>query len=172
MILAICVVVDESKCLDTPIWEFFIICEHLPFLPGYRQILRLLLVHHNPAIWRWYPWSWRLSFVMLMILVQWILHEIQNRFWQYHHGVQLDLYNFGALPPIRHPLNDRCPLVKQNELLRPSSLLHRSPLFILLTLVRSHAGIFSSLSHSLSTAAFAAGIFIAWGIGTIMCTKL
>ena len=22
MILAICVVVDESKCLDTPIWEF------------------------------------------------------------------------------------------------------------------------------------------------------
>ena len=24
--------VDESKCLDTPIWEFSIICEHLPFL--------------------------------------------------------------------------------------------------------------------------------------------
>ena len=34
MILAICVVVDESKCLDTPIWEFSIICEHLPFLLG------------------------------------------------------------------------------------------------------------------------------------------
>ena len=34
MILAICVVVDESKCLDIPIWEFSIICEHLPFLPG------------------------------------------------------------------------------------------------------------------------------------------
>ena len=31
MILAICVVVDESKCLDTPIWEFSITCEHLPF---------------------------------------------------------------------------------------------------------------------------------------------
>ena len=30
MILAICVVVDESKCLDTPILEFSIICEHLP----------------------------------------------------------------------------------------------------------------------------------------------
>ena len=28
MILAICVVVDESKCLDTPILEFSIICEH------------------------------------------------------------------------------------------------------------------------------------------------
>ena len=31
MILAICVVVDESKCLDTPILEFSIIFEHLPF---------------------------------------------------------------------------------------------------------------------------------------------
>ena len=53
MILAICVVVDESKCLDTPILEFSIICEHLPFLLGYKQILRLLLVHRNPAVWRW-----------------------------------------------------------------------------------------------------------------------
>ena len=52
MILAICVVVDESKCLDIPVWEFSIICEHLPFLLGYKQILRLLLVHRNQAIWR------------------------------------------------------------------------------------------------------------------------
>ena len=57
MILAICVVVDESKCLDTPIWEFSKICEHLPFSLGYKLILRLLLVHRNQAIWRWYPWS-------------------------------------------------------------------------------------------------------------------
>ena len=34
MILAICVVVHESKCLDTPILEFSIICEHLPFYLG------------------------------------------------------------------------------------------------------------------------------------------
>ena len=34
MVQAICVVVDESQCLDTPILEFSIICEHLPFLPG------------------------------------------------------------------------------------------------------------------------------------------
>ena len=52
MILAICVVVDESKCLDTPILEFFKICEHLPFLLGYKLILRLLPVHRNLAIWR------------------------------------------------------------------------------------------------------------------------
>ena len=36
MILAICVVVHESKCLDTPFLEFSIICEHLPFSIGYR----------------------------------------------------------------------------------------------------------------------------------------
>ena len=52
MILAICVVVDESKCLDIPIWEFSIILEHLPFSLGYKLILRLLLIHRNPAIWR------------------------------------------------------------------------------------------------------------------------
>ena len=32
MISAICVVVDESKCLDIPILECSTICEHLPFL--------------------------------------------------------------------------------------------------------------------------------------------
>ena len=32
------------------------ICEHLPFLLGYKQILRLLLVPRYQAIWRWYPW--------------------------------------------------------------------------------------------------------------------
>ena len=31
MTLAISVVVDESICLDIPIWEFSIILEHLPF---------------------------------------------------------------------------------------------------------------------------------------------
>ena len=51
-IWAISVVVDESKCLDTPIWESSIIWEHLPFLPMYNQILRLLLVHRNQAIWK------------------------------------------------------------------------------------------------------------------------
>ena len=34
MIQAICVVVDESKSLDIPIWEFSIILEHLPFFLG------------------------------------------------------------------------------------------------------------------------------------------
>ena len=37
--------------------------------------------------------------------------------------------------------------------------------FLLLTLFNGQAGIVSSFFHSLSTAAFASGIFIAWGIG-------
>ena len=52
MTLAICVVVDESECLDIPILTFSIICEHLPFSLGFEQILRPLLVHHNLTIWR------------------------------------------------------------------------------------------------------------------------
>ena len=49
MILAICAVLNESKCLDIPSWEFSIILEHPPFLPGYKQILRQLLVHAQPG---------------------------------------------------------------------------------------------------------------------------
>ena len=44
--------------------------------------------------------------------------------------------------------------------------------YLLMTFVKSHAGIFSNFSHSLSNAAFAAGIFIAWGIWINLCTKL
>ena len=43
MILAICVVVDDSKCLDTPILEFTKICEHLPFLLGIQDLSCCLL---------------------------------------------------------------------------------------------------------------------------------
>ena len=56
MILATCVVVDESKCLDIPIWEFSVIWEHPPFLPGCKQILHQLLVLRTLAVWIWYPW--------------------------------------------------------------------------------------------------------------------
>ena len=36
--LAICVVVDESKCLQNPIWKFSKIWEHPPCLLGFKQI--------------------------------------------------------------------------------------------------------------------------------------
>ena len=50
MILAICVVVDESKCLDIPILELSIICEHFPLSLGFKQILHQLLVHRTLAV--------------------------------------------------------------------------------------------------------------------------
>ena len=52
MIQAICVVVDEFKSLDIPIFEFSIILEHLPCSPGYKHTLHQLLVHRNQAIWK------------------------------------------------------------------------------------------------------------------------
>ena len=113
-------------CLDIPILEFSVILEHLPFWPGFKQILRQLLVLRTLAVWIWYPWLLLPSFVMLKVLVQWTLHKSPNRLLQYHLGVQLDLCIFGVLSPIRHSSNDRCPSVRQNELLCPSFLLHQS----------------------------------------------
>ena len=91
------------------LWEIF----HLHL--GIRLILRLLLVHRNLAIWRWYPWSLLLSLEMLKILAQWILTKTLSRLLQYHHGLQLDTCIFGALPPIQNFSDDICPLM-QNEL--------------------------------------------------------
>ena len=128
MVLAICVVVDESKCLDIPILEFSIIWEHPPFYLGISRYCVSCLscatrqsgddIHDFCCC----------QFVMLMILVQKILRMTPNRRLQYHLGVQLDLRIFGALPPIRHSSNDICPSVRRNELFHPSSLLHRLPL--------------------------------------------
>ena len=83
---------------------------------GYKQIVHQLLVLRTLAVWIWYLWLLLPSFEMLMILVQWILHKIQNHLLQERLGIQLDIYNFGALPPLGHSSNDRCPSVRQNEL--------------------------------------------------------
>ena len=129
-------------------------------------------VLRNPAVWRWYPWLLLLSFEMPMNLVQWNLREALNRLLQYHLRVQLDLCILGALPPIQHFSSDMCPLMMQYELLRPTSLLHRSPLSYFWLSSNSTPKFSPSFSHSLSTAAFAAGTFIAWGIGINLWTKL
>ena len=155
-------------CLGIPIFGIFNNFGSSSIFPGYQQILRQLLVLRNQAVWRWYPWLLLLSFVMLMILVQWILHKILNGLSQYHLGVQLDLCIFCALPPIQHFSNDRCPSVTQNEHFCPYSLLLRSPLFCF-WLSSGSMPYFLYFSHSFSTA-FASGIFNAWGIGINLCT--
>ena len=62
----------------------------------------------------------------------------------------------GALSPIQHSSNDRCPSVRHNELLHPSSLLHRSPL-IYFWHFWSHATIFSSFSLYFTHCCFCSG---------------
>ena len=170
MILSICVVVDESKCLDTPIFDFSIICEHLPFSLEYKLILRLLLVHRNLAIWRWYPWSWPLSFEMLKILAQWILHKSQNCLLQYHRGEQLDLCTFGVLTPIQHFSDDKCPLMMKNcSARRPCFINH---LYVTSDFYHVPRRFLNQFSHFLSTPAFAATIFKAWSIGINLWTEI
>ena len=53
----------------------------------------------------------------------------------------------------------------------PDALASSMTSFLFLTFVKFHAEIFSNFSHSLSTAAFTAGIFTAWGTGLNLWTK-
>ena len=161
MILVMYASVDASKDLDILTCEFSIILEHLPFLPGCKQILRPLLVLRILAVWIWYPWLLLPSFVMLMILALWILHKTQNHLSQCRLGVQLDLCIFGALSPIRHSSNDRCPSVRQNELLRPSSLFQRLPL-ICFWLLSGPTPKFSPIFPFLVHCCFFCGNFRGW----------
>ena len=131
------VVGDEPKCLDTPIWVFSTISEHLPFSHGYKKILHQLLVPRTQAVLRWYSWLLLLSFVMLMILVLWILHQIQNHLSQNRLGVQLDLRIFVALPPLRHSSYDKCPSGEAKWTFAPFVLVSSITSFLLLTFIRN-----------------------------------
>ena len=124
-----------------------------------KAILRLLLFLRCLAVWTWYPWFLRPPFKMLTILVQWILQKIQNHLSQYHLGVQLNLCVLSAWK-MTH--------VHQWGKMNCSA---RRPCFIDYLLSTSDK-IFSNLSHFLSTAAFAAGMFMAWSKGWNLSTKL
>ena len=173
MILAICVVVDESKCLDTPIWEFSIICEHLPFWAEYKRILHLLLVHRNPAIWRWYPWSWRLSFEMLKILVQWILRKTLNHLLQCHLGVRLYAFVFLTLKFQLRNLKMTEIHPWRKTIFSALRLWFIDHFFLVSDYRQLPCRIFLLFFPILSPLPpFASGIFNAWGIGMNLCTRL
>ena len=133
--------------------------EHLPFLIGYKQILRPLLVHRNLAIWRWYPWLLLLSFEMLMILVRWILRKTLNRLLQCHLGVQLDLLYFCCFVTKSAFFKWHMSINGANWTFATDVLASSIASFLLLTFVRFHAEMFSNIPNSLSTAAFAARNF-------------
>ena len=163
MTSAICVVVDESKCLDIPILEFFNFCGASSIFTWYRADMRQLLVLRNLAVWRWYPWLLLLSFVMLMILAQWILHKILSHLSQCHLGARLDLCIFETAGPTPTSWDDRGPSTTQCMVL---------PLFLASAIISFFVSDFRQLPclyfleffPSFSTA-FASGIFIAWSTG-------
>ena len=88
------------------------------------------------------------------------LHKMQNHLSQCLLGVQLDLFIFGALSPIRHSSNDRGPLMKRGVLFFLLFLLHQSRQIFSDSCFVSRRNLFK-FSHYFSTVAFAAGIFIA-----------
>ena len=99
MILAICVLVDGSKYMGILTLEFLITSVHLPFCPGCKLILRLLLVLRILVVLIQYQLLLLLSLVMLMILAQGILHTILNHLSQCHLGLRLDLCVFETVAP-------------------------------------------------------------------------
>ena len=128
IISAICVVVDESKCLDIPILEFSIIFEHLPFYLGKSRYCVSCLscatwqsendIHDFYCCHLWCWWSLFGEYCIRFIIIS---HNIASEYTSTFVFLALCL-QFGILQ------KDRCRSVKQNELRRPTSLLHRSPL--------------------------------------------
>ena len=82
-------------------FEFATILEHRPFWPGYKQILRPLLVLHILTVLIWYSILLQSSLVMLMIPAQWILHVILDHLTQTseYNSIFVLLSKFSTLYP-------------------------------------------------------------------------
>ena len=91
---------------------------------------------------------------------------IQNHPSQCHLGVRLDLCTFQIVVPTPNSWDDKCPCMTRSARFCLLSLLNRSRLSCFWL-----SPVFSSILLSFSTAAFAAGIFIASGIGINFCTN-
>ena len=72
---------------------------------------------------------------------------------------------FAILVPTSNSWDDMSPLMTRSALFCLLSLLHWSLLFLFLPFVSCHPGMFSSFSHSLSTAASASAVFVASSTG-------
>ena len=166
MIWAIRASVNESKCLDILNLGIFNNFGASSIFTWYKQILRQLLVLHILVVLIWYPWLLLPSFVMLMNLALWTLRTHQYHLSQCHLGVQLDLcilWNCGCSSEFyRWQIHQW----RKNELFLPLLL----SCFWLSS--ASMPGFSPLFPQSFSTAAFASGIFNAWGIGMILYTRL
>ena len=147
MILTTCVVVDESKCLDIPIWEFSIILEHFPFFLGISTYCISCL---SCAPWQSgddihdfccrHLWCWWSLFCKYCIRSRVIFHDVVS-------GVLLDNSNFWCFCL-------QFSIFQMTDVLAPFLLASSITSFLLLTFVRFLAENFFNFSHSLSTAAF------------------
>ena len=118
-----------------------------------------------------YPWLLLLSFVMLMILVQWILHRIQNRLLQYRLGIQLDLCILETVASTPSSWDDRGSSTMQSVRFCPHSFLQRSPHFCF-WLSSAAIPLSSSIVHIFLLLPFAPDMCMAWSIEINLCTKV
>ena len=96
--------------------------------------------------------------------------RLQSRLLQCLPGARLCLETSVIVVPTPNFWGDICPSVKQSGL-HVSLCAFRITSFLGLEFSKFHAGIVSSFSNSLSTAAFASGILIPCGIGMNLRTK-
>ena len=120
-------------------------------------MLRQLLVPRNQAIWRWYPWLLLLSFVMLMILVQWKMHKNPSRLLQYHRSTTRPLYTWCVASNSAF-CTWQMSISEAKWTFAPFVFASSITSFLLLTFARFHFE-FLQFLNSLSIAAYAAGIF-------------
>ena len=165
--------VHVSKNLDTLTLEFWAFWEHPPSSPECMLIRRQLLVHHSLVVLQWHPSLLRQSFATqtsppCSVKTAWA----PSRLLQRHLGVRLVLYTSEMLVLTPHFLRWQMSTNAAKWTFFLSPCASRITSFLLLTLSSCHAGTVSSFSRSLSTAAFAPGIFTAWGIGINLWTKL
>ena len=143
--------------MDIQIWAISINLEGPPFSLGGKLILRRSLRQRNQAM-RKRPILWQLSCVTRKIPARWTQHASQSHPSLRLHGRLHGLCMFGTSFPHWNSLDDM-----RSKMNRPSFLMCLFNNF-LLTLDSRNAGKFLNLSHSLSTAASASAMFIAWGI--------
>ena len=143
--------------------------EYHPFWPGYIQILRQLLVLRIVTIWKWYPW----------LLLQSTddhcsvntAYEPESSFTISSRSTTRSLY-FWCFASNSAFFKWHMPISEAKWTFATFVLTSSITSFLLLTFVRFHAKMFSNFSHSLSTAAHAAKIFMSWCVGINLCTNL
>ena len=155
MIWATCVVESVAKNQDTLTLECWAILERPPFLLGCERTLRQLLVLHNQVVLQRQSLLLRPPLVMQTTLALWIQHRCPKRLSQCHPEARRGHCTFGTSVLTPHFWDDWCSSALQNGLFLSLSVLPERPPLLPFTLVNCQAGIFSSFSHYLRTAALA-----------------